>query len=99
MTGRKCDSSGRARLVCEKPIRPAGKTRPHPAAIRRQLFVADQPIRPEIGNLDFELVLSGPDLARDLHAKRRLPERPEILSVELHLRDVLYQPEVEIERL
>ena len=43
--------------------------------------VADQPVRPEIGDFDLKLVFPGFEPAGNVHAPRRTPDDAEVLSI------------------
>jgi hypothetical protein len=95
-----------AGFLFHKPIReplqiPAliGEVVPgQPLAIRRLLLVANEPVGPDIGDLDFEFVAGGFQKAlRNFHAPWRGPDHPEVAAVEANPGDVIYSAEVEEE--
>src|ERR1035437_4501548 len=56
--GREGQPAGGAGLAIEQPLRPRRESLPVPAtvAIRRQLLVTDEPVRPEVRDFDDQLV-------------------------------------------
>ena len=56
MPGRERQPAGRTRLTVEQPLRPGFGLKSTPYAVLRQLFIADQPVRPEVRDFDDELV-------------------------------------------
>ena len=57
--------------------------------LRWQMSVADQPVRPEVDDVDFEIVpaaLGGP---ADLHAEWLRPTYSQVLTVQPHLCEIV----------
>ena len=55
MPRRECQPAGRAGLAVQQPLWP-GLEPAVPFAVRRQLLVADQPVQPEVRDLDHQMI-------------------------------------------
>src|SRR5882757_10211998 len=103
--GSKGVAAGRARLSLQQPIGPtqqllaeardAVKIGRYPFRIRWQLFVANEPIGPEIGDLDLQLVTAGFEYAGRVGEEGRLPENAEIVPIDPYARHHLDLAEIE----
>ena len=81
MPRRKGQPAGGAWFAVEEPLRPRLELAVLPLAICRQLFVADDPVRPEIRDLDDQLVSARLRGGGDVHVERRFPEHAKVLTV------------------
>jgi hypothetical protein len=73
MSGGEGDPARRAGLSIQHPLRPFFEREiVCPLAVFRQLLVTNQPVRPEVGDMDFEFVFAGLGGAGDLGAEGRL---------------------------
>ena len=52
------------------------------------LLIADQPVDPQIGDLDLQLIRTGIERIGHVHSKGRLPYDSQILSFDPHLRHI-----------
>jgi hypothetical protein len=68
---------------------------PSGAVFLRELFVTDEAVDPEIGDLDDEFVFAFDEGVGDIHAEGFLPEDSERFSVEGGLGEVLHISKVE----
>ena len=66
-------------------------------ARRSRLLVADQAVRPVVGDGDFDLVVTGAQRIGDVTAKWRAPEHAEIAVVDAHARQVDDLAEIELD--
>lgn len=73
MPGRKGQPAGGAGFAIQQPLRPGFELVAIPFAVRRQLFVTDDPVGPEVGHLDDQMVRARFRGGGDVHAERRLP--------------------------
>ena len=64
-------------------------------AVVRLLLVADEAVRPGVGDADLKRMPAWLGRARKLYAVRRMPKGANALSVDKHLRDVAHVAEVE----
>src|SRR5882757_85981 len=106
--GSKGVAAGRARLSLQQPIGPtqqllaeardAVKIGRYPFRIRWQLFVANEPIGPEIGDLDLQPVTAGFEYAGRVGEEGRLPQNAEIMAIDPYASDHLDLAEVENRR-
>ena len=65
-----------------------------PLTIVGQLFIADQPVDPGIGNSDLKRILANPDKFRDVRSERRFPEDADKCTVEPNFGDVPEHPQI-----
>ena len=59
------------------------------------LLVADQSVRPTIGDFNFELVFTSLERIADLDTPRGTPDDAEVFAVELHARQAVHGAEVQ----
>jgi hypothetical protein len=97
--GRKCVSAGLGALLpVDEPRGPACNI-PVLAVlgVRRQPFVADQPIGPEVGDTDLESIVSRLDDAADLQPPGRTPDYAQVMTVETYAGEVFDDSKIEPE--
>src|SRR4051794_17581312 len=61
----------------------------HVLVLHRQMLIADQSIWPEVGHLDFQIVITGMHRFGDIDHKRRLPDIAHVSAVDADFRDRL----------
>jgi hypothetical protein len=64
----------------------------------RKLSIADQPIRPEVDDVDLQVVAAGLHSLRNVDLPGRAPDRTEVFAVESDVREVVDDTEGEGER-
>src|SRR6266446_5105282 len=80
-------SSGAGSAV-EQPLGPLRQRKARTAPVRAplavvgKLFVADEPVGPEVDDSYFQLVLPGVHAAGDISLERRFPERTKIMAID-----------------
>ena len=82
MPRRKGEASRRAGLPIEHPLRPVCELFAMPLAVGRQLFIANQAVRPQIGDFDDQLI--HPRFCRfgDVYAEWRFPQHAVIAAIQ-----------------
>src|SRR5450631_2202412 len=91
--GGKSIAAAGAGLSFRKPLRPLAVFN----TIVWQLFIPDQPVRPEVGHFDGQLISFALHYIGNIHAPGRSPYHSQVLPIEPDSCHVLHFPEVEKE--
>src|SRR5512140_1618905 len=91
-------AGGRSRLTLQEPIGPASQVAARGIlCVGRLALVADEPIRPEIGDPDLQAVRFGFDRLGNIDAPGIAPDDAEVAAVEPDSGDILDRSQVEPE--
>src|ERR1035441_1289444 len=88
-------AAGWTGLAVKKPLGPLFDLLAFPLDIWRQLFIANEPVRPEVRHFDNELVHPRLNGGREVGAERRLPQNAEVLVVQENFREILHRAQIQ----